>query len=105
LATEQQLDPNEVVFMDRAMPDSIAYFKMKRMDPSEVEQLSKKFRYERIFLFDRLPFEEDGARVEDEEAAAFIDTQLELDYQSLGYQVIRVPAMSVEERVAMLLRV
>jgi len=54
-------------------------------------------------LLDRLPLEKDGARVEDERAAAFLDKQLEADYRSLGYNVERVPAMSVEDRVAMLL--
>ena len=100
---EQALNPNEVVFMDRAMPDSMSYFRLKGFDPSEIVQLSGSFRYDRVFLFDRLPLEKDGARVEDERAAAFLDKQLEADYRSLGYNVERVPAMSVEDRVAMLL--
>lgn len=102
-AIEEALDPSEVVFMDRAMPDSMSFFRLKGFDPSEIMELSSRFRYASVFLFDRLPLEYDGARVEDESAAAFLDKQLEADYRSLGYNVVRVPAMSVEDRVAMLL--
>ena len=100
---EQQLDAQEIVFLDRAMPDSISYFKLKGLDPTPILPLSKKFRYERVFLFDRLPLEQDGARIEDEQSASFLDKHLELDYRSLGYEVVRVPVMSIEERVATLL--
>ncbi len=100
---EKQLDPQEVVFMDRAMPDSISYLKMKGIDPDDVSELSKRFRYAHVFLFERLTFQEDGARVEDEKSSTFLDRQLELDYSSLGYEVERVPVMSIEERVAFVL--
>jgi predicted ATPase len=103
VSLEEGLNPNEIVFMDRAMPDSMSYFKLKGFEPSEIMQLSLRFRYAGILLFDRLPFEEDGVRVEDEQAAAFLDKQLELDYRSLGYDVTRIPAMSVQDRVTMLL--
>ena len=85
------------------MPDSISYFKLKGFEPSKITQLSIRFRYAGVFLFDRLPLQEDGVRVEDEQAAAFLDKQLELDYRNLGYDVTRVPAMSVQDRVAILL--
>ena len=94
LAIEEQLDPNQIVFMDRAMPDSMSYFRLKGFDPSEIMQLSRRFRYARIFLFDRLALEDDGARVEDERAAAFLDKQLEADYRSLGYDVVLSTALT-----------
>lgn len=100
MALEESLDPNDVVFMDRAMPDSISYFRMKGLDPCEVIRLSATFRYAGVFLLDPLPFENDDARIEDEKSRIFLDKQLELDYRSLGYEVCRVPVMSLLDRVA-----
>jgi len=103
VALEEQLDPQELVFMDRAMPDSITYLKMKGIDADDVTQLSKRFRYAHVFQFERLPLLADGARVEDDERSAFLEQQLELDYSGLGYAVERVPVMSIDDRIALVL--
>lgn len=47
----------------------------------------------------------DGVRVEDDSKAAQIERWLEQDYESLGYEVIRVPVVSVAERVKFILKV
>ena len=41
---ELDLVPEEIVFFDRAMPDSISYLRIAGMDAAEVIELSKKFR-------------------------------------------------------------
>jgi predicted ATPase len=103
LKAELELNPQDIVFLDRAMPDDLSYHKLFGTDSLEIMDQVKKFRYEHVFLFDRLPFQNDGVRVDDEKAAQFLDKQLEIDYQSLGYSVIRVPAMSIEERLQFVL--
>lgn len=101
--TESELVPDETVFLDRAMPDSITYYRLAGLDPGEVVEISKRFRYYRVFIFDRLPFEQDGARTETEESVLFLDKQLEIDYRELGYDVERIPVATVEERVQLIL--
>src|SRR5271163_948267 len=41
---ESELAPNGTVFLDRAMPDSLTYYRVARLDPAEVFEISKRFR-------------------------------------------------------------
>ncbi len=101
---EETLDPDTVVFFDRAMPDSITYFRSVGLDPAEIMSLCTIFKYAQIFLLERLPTQTDDVRNEDDEAAAILEDQLEADYKLLGYEIIRVPLMPVSERVEFILR-
>ncbi len=60
--------------------------------------LCKTRKYAQIFLLDRLPIRTDNVRNEDESTAAQLEAQLEADYKLLGYEIIRVPLMTVEEQ-------
>lgn len=100
---ESSLDPDALVFFDRAMPDSLTYFRSVGLDPEEIMHLCKINRYAQIFLLERLPIEQDNVRNEDDKTAAELEAQLESDYKILGYEIIRVPIMPVEERVQFIL--
>jgi predicted ATPase len=105
LAREKGLDRETLVFTDRGTPDSIAYFRLAKMDTEEAVVASKIFRYRAVFLFDRLTkFTKDGVRVEDEQQALEIERMLEADYKALGYEVTRVPVLSIPERADFILR-
>lgn len=95
---EDNLPINEIIFLDRALPDSITYYRAAGLDPSSLTTTCHHYRYRNIFIFDRLPLVYDYARIEDESTVDFLDRQLEEDYRNLGYDVIRVPVMSVSER-------
>ena len=49
-------------------------------------------------MFERLKFKEDRVRSEDDRKAQLIDALLRDAYQSLGYPIIRVPALPLAER-------
>lgn len=100
---EETLDPDAIVFFDRAMPDSITYFRSVGLDPEEIMHLCTAHKYAQIFLLDRLPTKTDDVRNEDDQEAAALEAQLEADYKLLGYEVIRVPLMPVAERVEFIL--
>ena len=102
-AREAELDPAEVVFLDRGLPDSLAYFRLAGLDVAAAMQASRQNRYDAVFLFDRLPIVQDGVRVEDEAMAAHIDEMLMQDYRALGYDPVRVPVMPVEKRADFIL--
>ena len=101
---EAGLDPDAVVFLDRAVPDSIAYFQLAGLDPAEPFKSSSVFRYKEIFLFERIRFKTDAVRSEDDRIAASLDRLLEAAYRKLGYRPVRVSLMPIEERVDYILQ-
>lgn len=100
---EASLDPNKQVFLDRGLPDSITYYRVAGLDPNEAAKSCYRFRYKKVFLFERLPFVNDGVRIEDASTSDFIQKWIEDDYRSLGYEIIFVPIMSIPERAEMVL--
>ena len=104
IAIEAELPEDEVIILDRAIPDSIPYFQTAGLDTKEAIKRSPRNRYKRVLLLDRLPFQVDDARTEDGLVAAELDQGLEQSYRALGYNVIRVPAMPLLERVMFVVR-
>ncbi len=100
---EAGLNPGQLVFLDRALPDSIAYFKLEGLDPSAAQAACSTFRYQNVFFFQRLPLRQDQVRREDEATAARLEQLLLEAYHSLGYAPIPVPPMSIEARAAFVL--
>ena len=98
LDLEKSLPPDKRIFLDRAVPDSIAYYIIEGLNPLEPLEKSHTYRYRCIFLFDRLTLESDHVRSESDEKAEEIDYLLEDAYQRLGYEVLRIPVMPVKER-------
>jgi predicted ATPase len=101
---EKRLPPEQLIFLDRAIPDSIAYFELEGLDKNEPAGLSRHLRYQNIFLFEGLEFEKDSVRWEDRDQAVRLETLLAKAYSDLGYTITRVPVMSVEARVDFVLR-
>ena len=104
ISVEANIPHDRVAFFDRAMPDSITYFRVGGLNPNDVLPNCFHFRYGSVFVFDRLPLQGDHARTEDEKTANFLDVWLERDYRALGYDVVRVPVMPIENRVQFVLK-
>jgi predicted ATPase len=104
LKIETALPPNEIVFLDRAVPDSIAYFQLEGLNGDQPVEKSKLVRYKKIFLLERLTFLKDDARSEDDHLAGRLDKLIEAAYRTLNYEIIRVPAISVKERTEFILK-
>ena len=100
---EAVLAPKDTVFLDRGIPDSMTYFRLAGLNVAAAKAAAGTFRYDAVFLFDRLPIVADGVRVEDEAMASDIDKMLMQDYRSLGYDPVRVPVMPVEKRTDFIL--
>ena len=83
------------LFLNRAMPDSIAYLENCGGDPKEALALCERNLYQKVFLLDQLSqFTPDYARTEDIQAALRLNWLLRRAYEQLGYEVIAVPEMS-----------
>jgi len=97
------LDANKVVFLDRGYPDTLAFCRAYGLNPNEFLSDCFHHRYASVFLLDRFPVEQDGVRTEDDATAALIDEWLPRDYSALGYGVVKVPVLSIQERLVFVL--
>jgi predicted ATPase len=98
LALEARLPADERVFLDRALPDSIAYYRLEGLDPAEPRRRCRRVRYSHVFLFEPIEFTKDTVRSEDAQTAARIERLIEDAYGELGYAIIRVPVMPIPAR-------
>lgn len=94
--------PDEIVFLDRGIPDVLAYMNyIGDSYPSIFETTCKENRYESVFLLP--PWEDiytsDEHRYENFEQAKLIYNHLKETYQNLSYQPIEVPQDSVANRI------
>ncbi len=103
LAFEDILLAERLCFKDRGIPDSLAYIRLTGGDEEFAKKSSQKRRYKAIFQLDLLPFKTDNIRTEDLEGAKRIDELIHQSYTELGYQVTRIPAVSVRERSKIIL--
>jgi predicted ATPase len=101
---EASLPRGAVIFFDRAIPDSIAYFMLEKLDPAVPLRQSQMIRYKRVFFFERLVFEKDSVRSEDESSAARLEILLEACYRQLGYQLVKVPLIPLRARTQFVLK-
>ena len=97
---EAELSPDEIVFLDRALPDALAYYYFLNLPTNrKLTDALKLYRYRKVFILDILPLVQDYARTEDESAQKRIHELLVKVYSSLNVPVIHVPILPPEDRV------
>lgn len=101
---EEKISPQQRTFLDRGIPDSIAYYQICGENVAAVIHESQKRRYGAVFLCEQVPFAKDHARTEDQKRAHEISQLLYEAYTELGYKVIKVPLMGVEDRAKFILK-
>jgi len=99
-------DHADIVFLDRGIPDILAYMHyIGDSYPAFFDQASKDHYYTKVFILP--PWEEiyqsDEARYENFEQATLIFDHLKETYQTYGYSLLEVPFGTVEERIAFIL--
>ena len=100
------LNQAEIVFMDRGIPDILAYMHyIGDSYPAFFDHACKEHPYAKVFV---LPpwediYESDEARYENFEQAKLIFAHLLETYQKYGYKLIEVPRGTVEERIQYIL--
>lgn len=103
-AIESKLPCEQLIFLDRALPDSTAYFKAAGLDISETLTYVQRFRYQGIFLLERVPCTKDAVRTEDDAMAATLEQLLQETYRDLGYSPVHVPLLRLTDRVLFVLK-
>lgn len=103
---ESLIDENtNCVFIDRGIPDGIAYAISNGRKPTEAYiKAAQQYRYDKVFLLDLLPnYKEDREKKESPEMRIKLHLLIEETYTELGYELIKVPVMPVDERVEFIL--
>jgi predicted ATPase len=103
MTIEAGLPPSEVFFLDCAVPGSIAWYRLFGLDPNEALRHCFRHRYSSVFVLDPLPLTPDGVRFEDDDFTGFLDEWIARDYEALGYDIVRVPVMAPDDRLAYVL--
>lgn len=126
--TEDGLSARDVLFLDRGLPDTLAFCRLAGLNPNEFLAECFRHRYASVFLLDPLPFQLDGMRdlllydqsgrrhldplpfpldgmrmENDAVIADYLDEWHARDYRALGYEVLRVPVLPPQERLAFVL--
>jgi predicted ATPase len=105
LEIERGLDPNQVFYLDRGLPDPLAFCRQIGLDPNEFLPDCFHHRYASVFILDGFPVQLDGVRTEDDTSADYLDEWHYRDYTALGYRVVRVPVLPPQERLAFVLEI
>jgi predicted ATPase len=103
LEVERGLQADDLVFLDRAVPDCLAWYRVFGLNPNELLRECFHYRYASVFMLDRLPLQLDGLRYKDDALQGFTEEWHTRDYSALGYRVKRVPVLPPEERLAFVL--
>ena len=102
---EAYLLPHEIVFLDRAIPDSLAYYRFLDLPVDDrLTNVLNAVAYKKIFILDPLPIVNDYARLEDGEAQSKIHSLITAVYESLPFPVVHIPVLPPEERVDFILK-
>ena len=102
---ESQISPDILVFLDRAIPDTLAYYQFLNLTVDEnLLAIMRTVFYKKIFILDSLPLMKDYARTEDAAAQKKIHALLVTTYKSLGFPVVEVPVLPPNERVDFILK-
>lgn len=106
IVQESELSSDETVFLDRAIPDALAYYHFLGLpEDKKIREAMKGISYKKIFILDPLPLVKDSVRTEDAIAQKNIHRLLTETYESLPFPVVHVPVMSPEERVNFILKI
>ena len=103
LTTERGLQANEILFLDGALPGSLAWYRVFGLNPNDILPNCFHHRYASVFILDRLSHQLDGLRFEDEKISDLLDEWISRDYAALGYDPVRIPALPADERLEFLL--
>ena len=97
---EASINPKDLVFLDRAIPDALAYYRFLKLEVDEIlKEAMRKVNYKKVFVLDKLPLINDYARLESENDQNQIHNLITEVYESLPFPVVHVPVLPPLKRV------
>lgn len=105
LKIEEELNPEETVFLDRGIPDNYAYYEFFNIKPPQfIIDAYNSSTYKKVFYLERVSFEKDTVRVETEDQMRILEQLAMKYYKNLHMDIVYVPVMSEQERVEFILQ-
>lgn len=102
---ESLVPADELFFFDRALPDSLAYYRIANREVDDYFRAAlAQTRYRKVFLLDLVDYRTDEARTETPEEAMIVHGQIREAYVDQGYDIVEVPVMPVAERADFILK-
>lgn len=103
----EETPAHELWFLDRGIPDLIAYIRKDGLDvPEMYYEAAKEYRYQQL-VFLTPPWEQiyinDRERHESFEEAKNIHAEIERAYAQANYTCVTLPKITIHERVAFIL--
>ncbi len=100
LASEEALPRDELIFLDRGIPDSLAYFTLHGIPPEPYMKYISSSKYRRVFYLDPLDeYMTDYARIESSGERDQLSKLLWRAYSDLELCIERVPVLTKVERI------
>ena len=100
LASEEALPRDQLIFLDRGIPDSFAYFMLHGVPLGPYIRHIGSSKYRRVFYLDPLDeYQTDYARIESSGERDQLAQLLWKAYSDWGFCIERVPALTKLERV------
>jgi predicted ATPase len=97
---EKSLPKNEIIFFERAIPDTVAYYKLCGItSDNKLKKILNKCSYSKVFILHLINYKKDYARVETASEAKKLEKLLKESYQKIKSPIINVPAMPVKKIV------
>lgn len=101
---EASIKPEDTVFLDRAIPDALAYYRFLKLEVDDIlTKAIQNAHYKKIFILDRLPLINDYARLENENEQIKIHSLITEVYEVLGFPIVYVPVLPPNKRVDFIL--
>ncbi len=106
IEAERNVPKDRIVFLDRGMPDSWAYYRLHSLPDNQFFlKAVKNTSYTKVFILDPLPYQADYARIEkSEEEQIKLHELLHKAYEFFNIEIVKVPVLPVEERMEFILR-
>ena len=102
--SEDAMPHDELIFLDRGIPDSLAYFMLHEIPPKPYLECISAAKYRSVFYLDPLDeYSADYARVENLAERDQLAGLLWKAYSDLGCRIERVPALDTNERIEYIL--
>lgn len=102
---EKTVPDDQIVFFDRGIPDSIAYFVAAGLDPEPVRRISRGCRYRGIFFLEPLEiYHTDRQRKEEPEEMHRLHRLLEQSYAVLDFPLFHIPKAPIRDRADRILQ-
>jgi predicted ATPase len=103
LRIEESLDPDQLVFLDTAVPDTLVYGLLFDTVPSELLAALRRHRYSKVFLLEPIALKSDPLRTPLAHLRGDIFDVESVVYTALGTTPVRVPPLPLAERARFVL--